>query len=59
MLSIRRATAADLDALIATDHVATHRADRREAIAEWEGRRSHQRQCFRLLPLCYGFGSAA
>lgn len=55
MLSIRRATAADLDALIATDHVATHR----DAIAEWVGRRSHQRQCFRLLPLCYGFGSAA
>ncbi len=37
MLSIRRATAADLDALIATDHVATHSADRREAIAEWVG----------------------
>jgi len=35
MLSIRRAAAADLDALIATDHVATHSADRRAAIAEW------------------------
>jgi len=35
MLSIRRATAADIDALIATDHLATHSADRREAIAAW------------------------
>lgn len=35
MLSIRRATAADIDALIATDHVATQSADRRAAIAEW------------------------
>ena len=38
MLSIRRAAAADLDALIATDHVATHSADRRAAIAEWVAR---------------------
>ncbi|WP_439601934.1 GNAT family N-acetyltransferase [Devosia sp.] len=35
MLSIRPATAADLDALIGTDHVAVHSADRRDAIAEW------------------------
>src|SRR5688572_25923615 len=35
MLSVRLAIAADIDALIATDHVATHSADRREAIAEW------------------------
>lgn len=35
MLSIRPATTADIDALIATDHVATHSADRRAAIAEW------------------------
>lgn len=35
MLSIRPATAADIDALIATDHVAAHSADRRDAIAEW------------------------
>ncbi|KQW80073.1 hypothetical protein ASC89_08160 [Devosia sp. Root413D1] len=35
MLSLRLATAADIDALIAIDHVATHSADRREAIAEW------------------------
>ena len=35
MLSIRLASAADVDALIAIDHVATHSADRREAIAEW------------------------
>ncbi|HEV2516947.1 MAG TPA: GNAT family N-acetyltransferase [Devosia sp.] len=35
MLSIRPATAADLDALIAIDHVASHSADRRQAIAEW------------------------
>lgn len=37
MLSIRLASAADIDALIATDHVATHSADRSEAIAEWVG----------------------
>ena len=35
MLAIRLASAADVDALIAIDHVATHSADRREAIAEW------------------------
>lgn len=35
MLSIRPATAADIDALIAIDHVATRSADRRDAIAEW------------------------
>jgi GNAT superfamily N-acetyltransferase len=35
MQSIRPATAADLDALIAIDHVASHSTDRREAIAEW------------------------
>jgi len=35
MLSIRPATAADVDALIGIDHIATHSADRREAIAEW------------------------
>ncbi|KQU93965.1 GNAT family N-acetyltransferase [Devosia sp. Root105] len=35
MLSLRLATAADIDALIAIDHVAAHSADRREAIAEW------------------------
>lgn len=35
MLSIRPATTADIDALIATDHVAAHSADRRVAIAEW------------------------
>ncbi|OEO29817.1 hypothetical protein VW23_024175 [Devosia insulae DS-56] len=34
-MSLRLATAADIDALIAIDHVATHSADRREAIAEW------------------------
>ncbi|CAN7564593.1 GNAT family N-acetyltransferase [Devosia sp. LjRoot16] len=35
MLSLRLATAADIDALIAIDHVAAHSADRREAITEW------------------------
>jgi GNAT superfamily N-acetyltransferase len=35
MLAIRPATAADIDALIAIDHIATHSADRREAIAAW------------------------
>jgi ribosomal protein S18 acetylase RimI-like enzyme len=35
MLAIRPATAADLDALIAIDHIAVHSAERREAIAEW------------------------
>jgi ribosomal protein S18 acetylase RimI-like enzyme len=35
MLSIRPATAADVDALIANDHVASHSVDRREAIADW------------------------
>jgi GNAT superfamily N-acetyltransferase len=35
MLSIRRAAAADIDALIAADHVATRSADRRAAIAAW------------------------
>ncbi len=35
MLSIRPATADDLDALIATDHVAAHSADRRKDIADW------------------------
>jgi len=38
MLSIRPATAADVDALIAIDHVASHSADRRKAIAEWVAR---------------------
>ena len=35
MLAIRPATAADLAALIAIDHIATHGAERREAIAAW------------------------
>lgn len=35
MLAIRPAIAADVDALIAIDHVAAHSAERREAIAEW------------------------
>jgi GNAT superfamily N-acetyltransferase len=34
-LTIRLATPADVDALIAIDHVAAHSADRREAIAGW------------------------
>ena len=37
MPSIRPATAADLDALVAIDHVAAHSGDRREAIVEWVG----------------------
>lgn len=35
MLSIRPAVSADVDALIAIDHVAVHSVARREAIAEW------------------------
>lgn len=35
MLAIRPATTADVDALIAIDHIAIHSADRRDAIAEW------------------------
>lgn len=35
MLAIRLATATDLEALIAIDHIAAHSAERREAITEW------------------------
>lgn len=35
MLAIRRATSADVDALIGIDHIAPHSTDRRDAIAEW------------------------